>query len=115
MKNSKKGIIKGLPMNFTDLEEPFSICIFNKATKITKVTNIDVSKFSTRFMLQMYFSFFNVEIICGFTSNVLAVYFDTSYPYGFPSRITCLPIDKIKFLVNTLINQDKKVSFVWVH
>ena len=63
-------------------------------------------------MLQMYFAFFNVEIIRGFTSIFLAIWSATSYPFGFPSRSKHSPLDILKFPVTTFRNQDKKVSFM---
>ena len=38
----------------------------------------------------------------------------TSHPFGFPSRSKRPPLDILKFLVTTLRNQDKKVSFIRV-
>ena len=65
-------------------------------------------------MLQMDFSFFNNESICGFTSTFVNICSATSYLFGFPSRIKRPPIDILKFLAATLSNQDKKVVFVRV-
>ena len=65
-------------------------------------------------MLQMYFSFFNVEIIREFTSNFVALCSATSYPFVFPSRIKLPPLDIIKSLVDTFSNQDKKVVSITV-
>ena len=62
----------------------------------------------------MDFSFFNVEIIRGFTSTFLAIHSATSYPVEFPFRIKLLPLDILKFMFNTLSNQDKKVALVRV-
>ena len=66
------------------------------------------------FMLQMNFSFFNVESIHGFTSTFAAICSATSYPFGFPPRSKCPPRDILKFIVTTLRNQDKKVVFIQV-
>ena len=63
-------------------------------------------------MLQMYFAFFNVEIIRGFTSTFVAVCSATSHPFGFPYIRKRLPPDIIKFIVTSLMNQDKKVAFI---
>ena len=60
----------------------------------------------------MDFAFFNVEIICGFTSTFVAIFFATSYPFGFPYRSKSPPLYILKFLVTTLRNQDKKVAFI---
>ena len=62
----------------------------------------------------MDFAFFNVERIHGFTSTFVAICSATSYPFGFPSRSNCLPLDILKFLVVAFINQDKKVAFIRV-
>ena len=85
-----------------------------KVIKITRVPTIGVSKCSPGFMIQMNFSSFNIEIIGGFTSNILALCFDTSYPSGFPYRSKRPHLDILKFLVTTLSNQDNKVAFVRV-
>ena len=65
-------------------------------------------------MLQMSLEFFNVEIIRGFTSTFVAIFYAASYPFRFPSRSKCTPLDILKFLVTTLRNQDKKVAFIGV-
>ena len=85
-----------------------------KATKIPRGPTTDVSKFVPGFMLQMDFAFFNVESICGFTSTFLAICSATSCPFVLPSRSNRPPIDILKFLVTTLINQDKKIAFIRV-
>ena len=68
-----KGLMEGLPENLPELEEPIPVCLFTKATKITRGPTTDVSKIAPGFMLQMDFSFFNVEIILVFTSNFVDV------------------------------------------
>ena len=65
-------------------------------------------------MLQMDFSFFNVEIIRGFTSNFVAICSANSCPFGFPSRSKISPIYIPKFLVTKLRIQNKKFAFVRV-
>ena len=109
-----KVLMGGLPEHLPELEEPCPICLLTKATNIPRGPTTDVSKFSPGFMLQMDFAFFNVQSICVFTSTFVAVCFATSYPFGFPSIIKRPPLDILKFLVTTLINQDKKVSFIRV-
>ena len=44
----------------------------------------------------------------------MAIYSDTSYPFGFPSRSKRSPLDILKLLVTTLRNQDKKVALIRV-
>ena len=61
--------MEGLPKNLPELEEPYPICIMNKANKITRGPTTVVSKCAPGFMLHMDFSFFNVESDHGFTSN----------------------------------------------
>ena len=58
---------------------------------------------------------FNVENIRGFTSNFVAIYSDTSYPFGFPSRSKRLLIYIIKFLFTKLSDQDKKFPLIQVY
>ena len=67
------GFMESLPENISELEEPCPICLLTKATKISRGQTTDVSKFAPRFMIQMYFAFFNVESICEFTSTFVAV------------------------------------------
>ena len=70
---AKNGLMEGLPENLPELEEPCPICLLNKATKIPRGPTTDVSKFASGFMLQMDFSFFNVESIHGFTSTFVDI------------------------------------------
>ena len=113
---SGKWLMKGFPKYIPDLEEPCPICPLTKATKITKGATIDVSKSPPGFMLQMYFVFFNVESICGFTSTFVDICYATSYPLGFLLKIK-LPLPHLgilKCLVITLSHQYNKVAFVLV-
>ena len=43
--------MKGLPMDSPDVEEPYTICLLNKATKIITSPNIFVSKFPPGLMV----------------------------------------------------------------
>ena len=111
---ARKGLMEVLPENLPELEEPCPICLLTKAIKISRRITTDVSKFAPRFMLQMNFAFFNAESIRGFTSTFVAICSATSFPFGFLSRSKLPHLDILKFLVTTLINQDKKVAFVRV-
>ena len=106
--------MEDLPENLPDLEEPCTIFMFTKATRISRGPTTDVSKFAPGFMLQMDFSFFDVKSIRGLTSTFVAIFSANSYPFGFPSRSRLPPLGIIKFLVTTLRNQDKKVSLILV-
>ena len=66
-------------------------------------------------MIQIYISFFNVEIIRGFTSTSVVICSATSYPFGFSSRSKRLYFDILKRLVSVLRNQDKKFAFIRVY
>ena len=66
------------------------------------------------FMIQMDFAFFNVESIRGFASTFVAIFSATSQPFGLPSRSKLPPLGILKFLVTTLMNQDKKIAFIRV-
>ena len=81
-----KGLMVFLPTNLPDFEEPFLISLLNKESKIPIGITIDTSTFALAFMLQMNFSFLNVERIRGFTLNFVAIYFPTSCNFGFPYR-----------------------------
>ena len=84
------------------------------SNKISRGPTIDVLKFSPGFIIDMDFVFFNVEVICEFTLTYVDICSDTSYPFGFLSRSKRPTLDILKFLVATLSNQFKKVSFVQV-
>ena len=73
-----KLLMKGLPINIPDLENPWPIFLLNKETKIPIVLTIDFYKFYPGFMLQMYFSFLNVESIRRFTLTFLSICSATS-------------------------------------
>ena len=62
----------------------------------------------------MYYDIFNVGRIRGFNSTFVAICSATSYTFGFTSRRKRPPLDILNFIVTTLRNQDKKVSFVQV-
>ena len=112
LKIARKWLMEGLPSNLAYLEEPFYICPFTKTTKIIIGPTTDVSKFPPDFMLHIDFTFLNVDSIRGFTLNFVAIWYATSYPFGFPSRSKSPPLDILKFPVATLKNQDKKVAFI---
>ena len=65
-------------------------------------------------MLQIDFSFFNVESISIFNSNFVYICSTISYPFGFPSRSKRPHLDILKFIVTLLMNQDRKVAFIRV-
>ena len=70
---SKKGLMKGLQTNLFELEETLPILLLTKATKTSRGPVIDVSKFAPGFMIQIYFSLFNVESIHAFTSTFVSI------------------------------------------
>ena len=112
---ARKGLMEGLHKNPAELEGPFPVCLLTKATKISRGPTTDVSKFTPGFMLQIDFAFFNAESIRGFNSTFVDICSATSYPFGFPYIIKRPPLDILKFLVTTLVNQDKKVAFIRVN
>ena len=78
-----KGLMKGLPKNPTDLEEPWPICILTNPTKILRCINIDVLNFPPRFTIKTDFGFLNAEIIRGFNSTSVAIFLPLHTPFGF--------------------------------
>ena len=62
----------------------------------------------------MYFSLFNVEIIHEFALIFVPIWSNTSYSFGFTSRVKILPFEMLKFLLDNLRNKYKKVALVWV-
>ena len=105
-------LMKGLPKYIPDLEDTCPTCLLNKATKNPRGPTIDVSKPPSGFMLQIDFTFFNVERIRVFNSNFVAICYDTSYQLGLTYRSNRLPIGTIKFIVTKLRNYDKKFAFI---
>ena len=83
-----------------------------KATKITRGPTTNVSIFAPGFMLQIGFSFSNVESIRGFALTFVAICSANPYPFLFTSRRKFPPLGILKFIVATFNNQDKKVAFV---
>ena len=65
-------------------------------------------------MIQMNFAFFNVEIICIFTSNFVDILSYTSYSFGFLFIRKRSPIENFKLLVTILGNQYNKVALIRV-
>ena len=101
-------------MNLIKSEEPCPIWILTKSTKITICNNIDVSKFASGFILQMDFSFLNVERFRGFTSTFVTICFATIYHFRLKPTSKHPPLNTLKSFMNTLRNKDKKVALVWV-
>ena len=54
----------------------------------------------------------NVKTIRGFTSTFVDICSATTHPFGFTYRSKIPPLDIPKFIVTTLMNQDKKCSFI---
>ena len=104
--------MKCLPTNITALEDPCSIFVLTKETKITRGPTINVSNPPPGFMIQMDFLFFNVESIRGFTSTFVDIYSANSYPFGFESTSKRPPLGILKILVTILRDKYKKFSFI---
>ena len=62
-------------------------------------------------MLQIYFQFFNVESICGFTSTFVVICSARSYTFRFQFRSKRPTLDILKLFVTKLRNKYKKVAF----
>ena len=69
-------------------------------------------KVSLGFVLQIDFSFFNVESICGFTSTFVATFYSTSYTFVYKPIKKCLPLDILKFPVTILRNKGNKFALI---
>ena len=110
-----KGLMESIPTNLHDLGYPCPIFLLTDTTIIPRDLTINAWNFAPRFILQMYFAFFNVDCIHGFNSTFLAICSDTSYPVGFPSRIKILPLDVLSFIVVKFRNQERKVVFILVN
>ena len=103
---ARKVLMKGLPTNLPDLKDTYPIYILTKSDKIPRGQSINVSELSPGIMLQVNFTFLDVEIICGFTLTFLDIYSYSSYPCGSPLRSKRLPLDELKFIFGTFSNQD---------
>ena len=112
---ARKGLTKDPQKHFLELEETWLICILTKVTQIPRGLTIDVSKFAPGFVLQMNFSFSNVESIRGFTLTFVDMCSATSYLFGFPSIIKWTTIDILKLLATISKNQEKTVAFIQVY
>ena len=97
-KNGKKKTNEGSPNKYPWLGRSIPYFILTEANKIPRGYNIDVSNVSSGFIFQMDFSFLNVEIIHGFTSNFVAICSATSQPFGFTPRSKGTPLYIIKLL-----------------
>ena len=73
----RKGLMESIPTNIPDLEDSCPFCLLTKATKPPIVPTIYVFKVYPGFMLQMDFTFFNVESIREFTSTFVATCYST--------------------------------------
>ena len=95
---ARKVLIQGIQNNLPDLEELCPIFLLARSTKIPRGKSIYVSKFPPGFMLQMYFEFFDVEIIRVFTSTFVDICSAKLYPFVFTFRRKCPPLDILKIL-----------------
>ena len=75
------------------------IFILNKVTRITRGNTVDLSYFYPGLIIQMLFSFFNVESIRGFTYTFVAICYSDSYYFVFTSRVNITPMGKLLFLL----------------
>ena len=111
---SREVLMKDLSTNNRDFEDPCPICLLTKADKISRGLNWCITP--PRFIIQMDFVCFNIEIFCGFISTVMAICSDTSHPFGFPYMIKWTPLDIFKLLFTTLRNQIRWLySYEWIN
>ena len=68
----------------------------------------------TWFHASNIFCVFNVESICGSTSNFVATCSANSHPFEFSSRIKHLTLGILKLLFTALSNHNNKVAFIQV-
>ena len=80
---AKKGLMKVIRTNISYLEEYWPICLLTKTIRIPRDPNIDSSNFSTWFLLQMDFTFFNVKVIRGLPTKFLVFILTLHTPLGF--------------------------------
>ena len=111
---ARKWLMGGLPKHFPGLEEPCPIFLLIKATKIPRASNHFCLKIfpwvhasDGVFVFQCWKHLWMYLDFCGYK----LCYF---IPFGFPYWIKLPTLDILKFLVTTLSNQDKIVTFVQV-
>ena len=112
--NGKKRTHEGSPKKYPWLGRALPYLSLVQGNRNYQRSNHSCLETSPWLMLQMDFSFFNVEIIREFNSTFVAICSATSYPFIFTSRSKHSDIGILKFLVNILSNQDKKVVFIRV-
>ena len=101
--------MEGLPENLPKMEEPRPICLLTNATNTPRGLTTDFLNLplGSCFRLILRFSLLKASV-------VVDICFATSYHFGFSSINKCPPLDKLKYVVTTLRNQDNKLAFIQV-
>ena len=95
-------------------KSPCKIYYTAKMTTIDKGTTVDTSNLQPGETIHMYFSFYNITPIRGFTSILILVYENTRILWIFPTVSKRTPIRIIHLILTTLINEQhscKRVRF----
>ena len=80
------------------------MCYTAKMTTIDKGTTVDTSNLQPGELFHMYFAFYNVTSLCGFTYILTDVCANTRILWVFPTSSIKSPVHIISFTLTTLMN-----------
>ena len=109
---SKHKAISNLPKNLIRLQHACPISMRCKLTKIPRNPPVSIAMLKPGQMLQLDFAFINHTSIRGFSSYLSCDCVHTKYSFRFCTRSKRAPVDLIRWIINTLKNQDKLVQYV---
>ena len=88
-------------------KSPCTICCTAKMNTINKNTAVDTSNLQPGYFFHIYFAFYNVTPIRGFTSMLTVVYTKTIMLWVSPNAFKRVPVRIIRFILTTLMNEQK--------
>ena len=113
----KSDLLKDLPPSLKEISNfdcTCWVCNLRKATKLPRGKIVDCSTLAPFQRLHVYFSFFSVVSIRGFTSALDVTCASTSYPFGFPTESKSPPIEILRWLIGTLRSMGHVVNLIRV-
>lgn len=109
---SKNVSLSHLPKNIRRLSHPCPICIRCKMPRLSRQPSVPLASLRPGQMLQVDFAFMNKPSIRGFSSYLTFICVSTKYTFRFCSRSKRAPKELIRWVLNTLQNQNKKTNFI---
>ena len=109
---AQHGSLLHLPKNLKYLQHSCPICIKIKMPRLSRNPKLSLSKLAPGQMLQMDFAFMNTQSVCGSTSYLLCVCVSTKYCFKFCTCYKRVPVDIIKWVLNTFKSQKKTTNYV---